>query len=87
MPRTISVKFSGNDLDLISRAASLCRRAPNDFIREAALREAEAALLERPVIRMSAEQFEAFKAIVAAPAKAVPEIVQRLRRSSPWEEN
>jgi uncharacterized protein (DUF1778 family) len=41
--------------------------------------------MDTGLIRMSAEGFEAFLSALAAPAVAVPELVELARRTAPWE--
>ncbi len=45
----------------------------------------EEVLMDTGLIRMSAEGFEAFLSALAAPAVAVPELVELARRTAPWE--
>ena len=66
-------------------AAGLRGRSRTDFIREAALRAAEDAILETTLIRMSPAGFESFLETLSAPAKPVPEMVELLQRPAPWE--
>jgi len=73
------------DIAVIDRAASLRGRSRTDFVREAAVRAAEAALLEDGPLRMSAKGFADFLAAVAAPPHAPPEMVAMASRASPWE--
>lgn len=85
MPTPISMRLPENDVAIIDRAANLRGRSRTDFVREAALRAAEAVLMEHAVVRMSPEAFEAYATAVAGPGKAVPELVDLLRRRPPWE--
>ena len=41
--------------------------------------------MENTLVRMSAGGFEAFLQVLASPARAVPEMVEVLRRHAPWE--
>jgi uncharacterized protein (DUF1778 family) len=75
------------DLSLIDRAASLRGRSRTDFVREAAVRAAEDVVMESLPIRMTAQGFADFTAALAAPAKAVPELVELFRRRAPWEDS
>ncbi len=81
----LSMRLTEEDIAVIDRAAALrgCSRA--DFMREAAVRAAKEALMEDTLIRMSADGFEAFPHVSASPARAVPEMVDLLRRRAPWE--
>lgn len=73
------------DIELIDRAARLCGRSRAAFVRDAAVRAAEAALLERSIIRMSAEGFGAFAKSIAGPGRAVNALVKALKHEAPWE--
>ena len=75
------MRLPDDDLAIIDQAAGLRGRSRTDFVREAAVRAAEEVLLEQSTIRMSAEAFESFKAIVEAPGRPVPQMVDRLRRA------
>ncbi|HYF23894.1 MAG TPA: DUF1778 domain-containing protein [Caulobacteraceae bacterium] len=73
------------DVAVIDRAAELRGRSRTDFMREAALREAESVLMEQAAPRLEAQAFAVFQAALAAPATAVPEMVEVLTRPAPWE--
>ena len=81
----ISMRLPETDVAMIDRAAALKGRSRTDFVREAAVRAAEEALMEQQMIRMTHEGFAEFMALTAAPAEAVPELVDVLRRPAPWE--
>jgi uncharacterized protein (DUF1778 family) len=81
----LSMRLPEGDIAMIDRAASLRGRSRTDFVRSAAVEAAEATLMENMFIRMSAEGFEAFMAIVNAPPRAVPEMVELFQRPAPWE--
>jgi uncharacterized protein (DUF1778 family) len=81
----LSMRLPEADLAIIDRAARLRGRSRTDFVREAAVRAAEAALMENAPVRMSSEGFEAFMAILAAPATPVPEMIELFERRAPWE--
>ncbi len=81
----ISMRLPEADIAIIDRAAGLRGRSRTDFVREAAVRAAEDVLMENRLIRMSAEGFAEFMAILSAPAATVPEIVELAMRPSPWE--
>lgn len=81
----LSMRLPEADLAIIDRAARLRGRSRTDFVREAAVRAAEAALMENTPLRMSPEGFDAFMAILAAPAAPVPEMAELFKRQAPWE--
>jgi uncharacterized protein (DUF1778 family) len=81
----LSMRLPEADIAVIDRAAGLRGRSRTDFVREAAVRAAEAVLLETTVVRMSEKGFAAFMATIAAPAEPVPEMVELFGRKAPWE--
>ena len=81
----LSMRLPEADIAMIDRAASLRGRSRTDFVRNAAVEAAEATLMENMFIRMSPEGFDAFMAIINAPPRAVPEMVELFRRPVPWE--
>jgi uncharacterized protein (DUF1778 family) len=82
----ISMRFPEGDVEIIDRAARMRGRSRTDFVRDAAVRAAEDVFLEQSTIRMSPEDFAAFKAVVEAPPQAVAEMVRLLREEPPWSE-
>jgi len=81
----LSMRLPQADLAVIDRAAQLRGRSRTDFVREAALRAAEAVLLEQPLIRLSEAGFASFAAAIEAPGQAVPALTEALRRPAPWD--
>lgn len=84
MPTPLSMRLPERDLAVIDRAADLRGRSRTDFVREAAVRAAEAVLLEDSIARLDPDAFEAFKAAIEAPPQAAPEMVDLLKRPAPW---
>lgn len=92
MPRAVerkdyplSMRLPETDIAIIDRAAALRGRSRTDFVRDAAVRAAEDALMETMPIRMSPAGFKAFMAALSGPARPVPEMVELFRRAAPWE--
>jgi uncharacterized protein (DUF1778 family) len=81
----LSMRLPEADIAMIDRAASLRGRSRTEFVRDAAVRAAEAVVMETALIRMSPEGFNAFLSMIAAPAGPVPEMVDLARRTAPWE--
>jgi uncharacterized protein (DUF1778 family) len=81
----LSMRLPDADLAIIDRAARLRGRSRTDFVREAAVRAAEETLMDSGLVRMSAEGFAAFQAVLSAPAQAVGAMVEVLGRPAPWE--
>ena len=81
----LSMRLPEADIAIIDRAAQLRGRSRTDFVRDAAVRAAEAVVMENTLIRMSPDGFDAFLAALSAPAQAVPELVELAGRPAPWE--
>lgn len=81
----LSMRLPAADIALIDRAADLQGRSRTDFVREAAVRAAEDAVMASALVRMSAEGFAEFQSAIARPAAAVPEMVELMRRKAPWD--
>ena len=81
----ISMRLPEADVAMIDRAAGLRGRSRTEFVRDAAVRAAEDVLMETGLIRMSAEGFDDFMAVVSAPASPVPEMAEVVKRPAPWE--
>lgn len=81
----MSMRLPESDVAIIDRAARLRGRSRTEFVRDAAVRAAEEVLMDSGLVRMSAESFDAFIAVLAAPATPVPELVELVRRPAPWE--
>ena len=81
----LSMRLLESDIAVIDRAARLRGRSRTEFVRDAAVRAAEDALMENAPIRMSPADFDAFQKMLAGPAEPVPEMVALLRRKAPWE--
>lgn len=82
----LSMRLPEADIAIIDRAATLRGRSRTDFVREAAVRAAEEVLMDSAPIRMSAAGFAAFVEALSAPATPVPEMMELLRRTAPWED-
>jgi uncharacterized protein (DUF1778 family) len=82
----VSMRFRDDDLTIIDRGAELLGLSRTEFMRRAALHEAQAAILNETVIRLSPDAYEAFMQAISAPAAAPPpKAAERLRRSAPWD--
>lgn len=81
----LSMRLPEPDIAIIDRAADLRGRSRTDFVRDAAVRAAEAVLMENTLLRMSPRGFSHFMAVISAPPKPVPALVKLFKRKSPWE--
>lgn len=81
----ISMRFRDDDLELIDRGASLNGLSRTEFMRKAALQEAQMAILSDVVVRLSPTAFEDFTERLREPAHAAPsKLAERLARPAPW---
>ena len=82
----ISMRFRIDDLGIIDRGAELNVPSRTEFVRRAALHEAQIAILNETVVRLSPEAFDHFVKAISAPVKALPaKLKRRLDRRAPWE--
>lgn len=81
----VSFRMVERDLAVIDRAARLKGRSRTEFVRDAAVREAEQAVLDATVVRLSADDFAAFDAHLKAPGAPSERLRELLRRTPPWE--
>jgi uncharacterized protein (DUF1778 family) len=81
----LSLRLPESDLAIIDRAAELRGRSRTEFMRDAAVRAAEDAIMENRVIRLDAESFAAFVAELDRPGAPVPEMVELFKRRAPWD--
>ncbi|MET3523908.1 DUF1778 domain-containing protein [Mesorhizobium abyssinicae] len=77
----VSMRFRDDDLTIIDRGAELLGLWGTEFMRRAALHEAQAAILNETVIRLSPDAYDAFMQAISAPP---PKAAERLRRAAPW---
>jgi uncharacterized protein (DUF1778 family) len=75
--RTITIRASRRQRDLIDQAARAVSKSRSAFIREAACREAEEVLLNRTLFHLDPEAFDQFSEMLENPP-APPDALRRL---------
>lgn len=81
----VSMRFRDDDLGIIDRGAELSGLSRTEFMRRAALHDAQIAILNETVVRLAPEAFEQFVAAIDAPVAAIPlKMLERLSRGAPW---
>ena len=81
----VSMRFRDDDLGIIDRGAELSGLSRTEFMRRAALHDAQIAILNETVVRLAPEAFEQFVAAIDAPVAAIPaRMLERLSRRAPW---
>lgn len=82
----VPMRFRDDDLAIIARGAELSGLSRTEFMRRAALHEAQATILNETVIRLSPDAFDAFVEGIEAPPAPVPaKVRERLQRKAPWQ--
>jgi uncharacterized protein (DUF1778 family) len=83
----VSMRLERSDLGLIDRGAKLSGLSRTEFMRRAALNEAQFAILNETVLRLSPDAWRQFSAVIEAPvAKPPAKLAERLMRPAPWQE-
>ena len=83
----VSMRFRDDDLGIIDRGAQLSGLSRTEFMRRAALHDAQIAILNETVVRLAPEAFDQFVAAIDAPVAAIPaKTLERLSRKAPWGE-
>lgn len=83
----VSMRFRDDDLGIIDRGAELSGLSRTEFMRRAALHDAQIAILNETVVRLAPGAFEQFVAAIDAPVAAIPvKMLERLSRRAPWAE-
>jgi hypothetical protein len=81
----VSMRFRDEDLGVIDRGAELSGLSRTEFMRRAALHEAQLAILNETLVRLAPEAFDQFLAAIDAPVTALPpKMIERLSRKAPW---
>jgi uncharacterized protein (DUF1778 family) len=81
----VSMRLERTDLGLIDRGARLSGLSRTEFMRRAALNEAQLAILNETVLRLSPDAWRQFcAAIEASEAEPPAKLVERLKRRPPW---
>lgn len=78
----VSMRFREDDLAVIDRGAALLGLSRTEFVRRAALHDAQLAMLNQTVVRVSSDTYADFLAAIDGPAQPLPEkAIERLGRS------
>lgn len=77
----VSMRFRDDDLAIIDQGALALGLSRTEFMRRAAVQEAQEAILNERLIRLSPKAYDDFlKMIDAAPSELPPKASERLRR-------
>lgn len=81
----LSVRVSPDERAMLEAAAEQSRASLSDFVRRKALEAAELEVLNRSIITIPTEDWEAFEAWANRPAVANPAFEELARRKPSWE--
>lgn len=82
---TLNMRIKPEDRSLFDWAAKAQGKTRTDFILEAARRAAEDVMLDRTVVMVSAEAYDAFIARLDAPPPSNDRLKRTLQSKAPWE--
>ena len=79
----VSMRFRDDDLAVIDRGAALLGLSRTEFVRRAALHDAQLAMLNQTVVRISSDTYADFLAAIDGPVQSLPaKAIERLGRSA-----
>lgn len=81
---TLNMRIKPEDRSLFDWAAKAQGKTRTDFILEAARRAAEEAMLERTLVQVSAEAYDAFIARLDAPPRPNDRLKKTMQTKAPW---
>lgn len=82
----LSVRVTPDEKAMLESAAKGSRSTISEFVRRKAIEAAELELMDRRVITLSAEQWDAFQARLTEPARVIPELKEAMMRPAIWDE-
>ena len=81
----LSVRVSPDERAVLEAAAEQSRTTLSDFMRRKAVDAAETEMFHRGIVRIPAEQWEAFESWINRPAEDIPALAELARRVPSWE--
>ncbi|MGE4340686.1 MAG: DUF1778 domain-containing protein [Pigmentiphaga sp.] len=79
------MRFRNDDLAIIDRGAAMRGVSRTEFVRRAALHDAQTAMLAETVVRVSEETYADFLVAIEGPVAPLPtKALERLERKAPW---
>ncbi len=82
----LNIRIKASQRRLIERAASEADKTVSDFVRDAAVREAQHTLLDRTTFHVDEETWERFVEALDAPPTANPRLRDLMAREAAWDE-
>ncbi len=82
---TLNMRIKPEDRSLFDWAAKAQGKTRTDFILEAARRAAEETMLDRTLVQVSPEAYDAFLARLDAPPQPNDRLKKTMQTKAPWE--
>ena len=82
----LNIRIKASQRRLIELAASEADKTVSDFVRDAAVREAQHTLLDRTTFHVDEETWERFVEALDAPPTANPRLRDLMAREAAWDE-
>lgn len=82
---TLNMRIKPEDRSLFDWAAKAQGKTRTDFILEAARRAAEETMLDRTLVQVSPEAYDAFLARLDAPPAPSDRLKKTMQTKAPWE--
>jgi uncharacterized protein (DUF1778 family) len=84
-PPALNIRIKAPQRALIERAARQANKSISDFVRDAAIQEAESTLLDSTRIELDPAAWEQFTAALDASPADNPRLRDLMTRKAPWE--
>lgn len=81
----LNIRIKAPQRALIERAARQANKSISDFVRDAAIQEAETTLLDTTRVVLDPAAWEQFTAALDAPPADNPRLRDLMARKAPWE--
>ena len=81
----INLRVSARVKNLIDHAAQTLGKSRSEFMLDAARHAADNAMLDRVLIRLDSQQYDAFIALIDAPPKPNKRLKRLLKTPAPWD--
>jgi len=82
----LNIRIKTRQRSLIEKAAHASNKTVSDFVRDAALREAQNTMLDRKEFSLDAAAWERFTAALDAVPASNPRLRDLVSRQAPWEQ-
>ncbi len=82
----LNIRIKQEQRSLIEEAAEVSEVTVSNFVRDAAIRAAENALLDQTTFNLDTKAWDEFVAVLDSPPPSNPRLRDLLSRTAPWDE-